>query len=56
MLPNLLEEYIQKAASILDITAIPLRDLGGGGPGPRRILMEVIKVQGEPSGGKVTFF
>ena len=51
ILPNLLIEKVGKKTMVgLDLTAIPIRDLGGRNP--RRILMEVTSVDEEPSSGQ----
>ena len=51
ILPNLLIEKVGKQTMVgLDLTAIPIRDLGGRNP--RRILMEVTSVNEEPSSGQ----
>ena len=51
ILPNLLIEKVGKQTMVvLDLTAIPIRDLGGRNP--RRILMEVTSVDEEPSSGQ----
>ena len=51
ILPNLLIEKVGKQTMVgLDLTAIPIRDLGGRNP--RRILMEITSVDDEPSSGQ----
>ena len=53
ILPNLLIEKVGKQKMVgIDLTAIPIRDLGGRNP--RRILMKVTSVAEEPSSGQAT--
>ena len=50
-LPNLLIEKVGRQSVVaLDLTAIPIRDLGGRNP--RRILMKIISVEEKPSSGQ----
>ena len=50
ILPNLLIEKVGRQTMVgLDLTAIPIRDLGGRNP--RRILMKIISVEEKPSSG-----
>ena len=44
---NLLEEKVGRQTEFLDLTAIPIKDIGGRNP--RRILMEIKTVDGAPS-------
>jgi len=53
---NLLDDFVGRkgGGSVLNLTAIPIQDLGGGHPPtPRRIQMKLLKVDGEPSIGDV---
>ena len=53
ILPNLLIEKVGKQKMVgIDLTATPIRDLGGRNP--RRILMKVTSVDEEPSSGQAT--
>ena len=51
ILPNLLIEKVGRQTMVgLDLTAIPIRDLGGRNP--RRILLNIISLEEKPSSGQ----